>query len=139
MKLPITAIVLIAVIVMVLVVFVTFFYSSAGAKMNEAEAEKVFAQQCLDLCKQAKDKGYAFLIGLSESHPQFISACQTKYGTGAPNECLGFCGTGCNIVASPQQELCEKSRAMVGDFNENCNRLAALTKYTSVGASCDKC
>ncbi len=139
MKLPITIIVLIVIVVLVLVVFVMFFYSSTGAKMSEAEADNIFTQQCLNLCKQAKEKGYVFLTSLPESNPEFIRACQTKYGTGAPNECLGFCGAGCSITASPQQELCEKSRALTGDFNENCNRLAALPRYNSVGASCDKC
>lgn len=139
MKLPITAVILIAVAVMIVVVFALFFYSSAGQKMTEAEAEKVFAEQCLNLCKQAKEKGYTFLLTLSDTHPQFISACETKYGTGAPNECLGFCGAGCSITASVQDELCSKSGAMVGDSSENCHRLEALPKYSSAGASCDKC
>lgn len=139
MKLPITIIVLIAIVVLVLVVFATFFYSSAGSKMSEAEAQNIFTQQCLDLCNKAKSGGYVFLNSLSETNPEFIRACQTKYGIGAPGECLGFCGAGCNIIASPQQELCEKTEAMTGDFTENCNRLVALPKYSSVGASCAKC
>ena len=139
MKLPITTVVIIAILVLILVVVVVFFTSTAGSQISAVQADKIFTEQCLELCQKTKDGGVQFLMGLSEKNPQFLAACQVKYGTSVPNICISYCGKGCNIVATVQQELCDKSRAIAGSFAENCNRLVALPKYSDVKADCGKC
>ena len=142
MKLPATTIVIITIVVLVLVVLVMFFLSAAGAKMNQAEADRIFTEQCLDLCKQTQENGLSFLMSLSTKYPQFIDACEVKYGIRVENICISYCGQGCAIKATPQQQLCEKAMFHAGvndNFRTICEELAKLPEYAGTGASCDKC
>ncbi|MFH0837022.1 MAG: hypothetical protein V1870_02745 [Candidatus Aenigmatarchaeota archaeon] len=139
MNLPVKMIAIIVVILLVLVTVALFFISTAGSKMNQAEAERVFASQCTDLCNQmqkASDK-LAFMRAIPISSPNFIAACDTKFSTRAPGACLTYCGQGCSITATLQEELCLKSLAGTKDFAEACRDLQKLERFRT--SSCDVC
>jgi hypothetical protein len=141
MRLPISIAILTAIVVIVLVVVVVFFLSTGGFQMTLAQAEKTIADRCVKYCPLVKEQGLDFIVTLRDSDPVFIEACKVKYNIDIPNICLRQCGGDCSVTWTKQEELC-KTAAYPGTAEEvmkNCEKLAALPAYSSVGVSCKLC
>ena len=139
MNLPVKSIAIIVVILLVLITVAVFFISTAGIKMSQAEADRMFASQCIDLCngmQKASDK-IGFMRAIPITNPNFISACDSKFSTRAPGACLTYCGEGCSVTLSPQEELCLKAMAGTRDFAEACKDLQKLERFRT--SSCEAC
>jgi len=115
-RLPITAIVIVAMVLVVLGVLVLFFVGTGGRQQQEAQARAAFTQACVPICQRvsAGEDLLAVSLGktaLERDFPQFLDACEQLSGTRIAGPCLSACG--CSAKADPCKSLCETSNAFI--------------------------
>ena len=98
-SLPTNMIIVVVIAALVLVALGAFFITTSGSSMSDAEAQRIFANGCVQYCKPGLYDTFTAAFRASQNDPNFIKACtRLGYGDGQnANRCLEKC-PGCNVI-----------------------------------------
>ncbi|MBI5060983.1 MAG: hypothetical protein HZB67_01575 [Candidatus Aenigmarchaeota archaeon] len=130
MKLPVTAIIIIAVAVMVVMVIGMFFMQGSDAKFGD---QTMIQKGCLKFTGKGMTSGE-----IAREDPDFVKACKSLYGL-EPKECTvkwckdTFEGDACKLLCNllggiKRADMCEEFKASNPSRYSSCDCSKIMTK-----------